>query len=110
MPYRETVEKLRRQGYTRPDKQCRKKIKSLKKSYKDAVDRLRRSGVGVESDDDLDKLDSKSCTRPRASCARPTGYGPKLACRGHPDSGRAGNTQAYAWARPGYIYRRDCLS
>ena len=35
-------------------KQCREKIKALKKKYKKAVDRLRVSGVGIDSDDNLD--------------------------------------------------------
>ena len=44
---------LQQHGYVRNWKQCREKIKALKKKYKESVDRLRRSGVGIESDDDL---------------------------------------------------------
>ena len=46
--------KLQERGHVRDPKQCRKKIKSLKKKYKEAADRLRRSGVGMESDNDLE--------------------------------------------------------
>ena len=35
-------------------KQCREKIKTLKKRYKETVDRLRRSGVGVDSDNNVE--------------------------------------------------------
>ena len=35
-------------------KQCREKIKALKKKYEETMDKLRASGVGIESDDDLD--------------------------------------------------------
>ena len=51
-PYREITNELRRQGYEHNYKQCRK-IKALKKRYKETVDRLRRSGVGVDSEDNL---------------------------------------------------------
>ena len=44
---------LEEKGYERTYQQCREKLKALKKKYKEAVDRLRTSGVGVESDDDL---------------------------------------------------------
>ena len=57
VPYRAIAEALRRQGYDRDFKQCREKIKGLKKKYKETVDSLRRSGVGVESDEDVDDLD-----------------------------------------------------
>ena len=39
-------------GYYRSSKKYREKVKALKRKYKDVVDRLRRSGVGVESDDE----------------------------------------------------------
>ena len=57
VPYRAIAEALRRQGYDRDFKQYREKIKGLKKKYKETVDSLRRSGVGVESDEDVDDLD-----------------------------------------------------
>ena len=44
---------LEEKGYERTYQQCREKIKALKKKYKEAVNRLRTSGVGVEFDDDL---------------------------------------------------------
>ena len=36
----------------RTAKQCHDKLKSLKKSYKDAIDKQRRSGAGVESNEE----------------------------------------------------------
>ena len=36
----------------RTAKQCCDKLKSLKKSYKDAIDKQRRSGAGIESDEE----------------------------------------------------------
>ena len=56
-PYREIANELRRQEYERDHKQCREKIKAMKKRYKETVDRLRRSGVGVDSDDDVEEVD-----------------------------------------------------
>lgn len=53
VPYRAIADELRKKGFHRDFKQCREKIKQLKKKYKDAVDALRKSGVGIESDDDL---------------------------------------------------------
>ena len=41
-------------GLERDERQCWEKIKSLKKKYKEAVDKLRRSGVGIESEDEPD--------------------------------------------------------
>ena len=38
----------------RDRKQCCEKINALKKKYKECVDRFHRSGVGIESDDDLE--------------------------------------------------------
>ena len=55
--WRTIADALRSQGFDRDFKQCREKIKQLKKKYKETVDRLRKSGVGVESDDDLDDSD-----------------------------------------------------
>ena len=47
--YRKIEEKLRKRGIVRGWKQCRDKLKALKKTYKDILDKLRRSGAGVES-------------------------------------------------------------
>ena len=55
VPYRAIAEALRRQGYNHNFKQCCEK--GLKKKYKETVDSLRHSGVGVESDKDADDLD-----------------------------------------------------
>ena len=52
VPFRKIADKLADAEYHRSSKQCREKIKSLKKKYKEVVDRLRRSGVGLESDDE----------------------------------------------------------
>ena len=55
IPFRKIAEELqRRTGLERTYQQCREKIKTLKKKYKDALDRLRRSDVGVDSEDDLE--------------------------------------------------------
>ena len=54
MPYQAISEELHTQGFVRDFKQCRKKIKQLKKKYKETVDKLRQSGVSIELDDDLD--------------------------------------------------------
>ena len=51
------MEALQRQGYDHNFKQCCEK--GLKKKYKETVDSLRHSGVGVESDKDVDDLDLK---------------------------------------------------
>ena len=59
MPFRAIADELRRQGFERDFKQCREKIKALKKHYKETVDSLRRSGVGVESEDDLEDVHIK---------------------------------------------------
>ena len=55
VPYRRIAEALRIKGYIRTFQQCREKIKALKKKYKETRDRLRASGVGVDSDDELDE-------------------------------------------------------
>ena len=52
IPFRKIADELCKAGYDRSSKQCREKIKALKKKYKEIVDRLRRSGVGLESDDE----------------------------------------------------------
>ena len=52
--YAKLVEELKKKGYIRTISQCRKKIKALKKKYKDIVDRARRSGAGNASDEEED--------------------------------------------------------
>ena len=52
--FRTIFEKLLEWGDARDPKQCCKKMKSLKKKHKEATDRLWRSGVGIESEDDLE--------------------------------------------------------
>ena len=47
------MEELRKAGFERTYKQCRDKVKVLKKRYKDVVNRLGRSGAGVESDEEI---------------------------------------------------------
>ena len=44
----------RQTGIRRTVKQCRDKIKSLKKKYKEIIDKLRKSGVGVDSDEEFE--------------------------------------------------------
>ena len=55
--FRSIAAALEAKGYTRTYQQCREKLKALKKKYKEQTDRLRASGVGVDSDDDLDDVD-----------------------------------------------------
>ena len=50
--YKKIAEELERAGFVRTAKQCRDKVKQLKSQYKTEVDKLRKSGVGVESDDE----------------------------------------------------------
>ena len=52
--FRRIVENLAKRGYQRTVPQCRAKIKSLKKKYKEIRDRMRRSGAGKKSDDEVD--------------------------------------------------------
>ena len=52
IPYKAIAQELSRQGFSRDYKQCREKVKALKKKYKEVVDAHRRSGAGVSSDDD----------------------------------------------------------
>ena len=47
-------EMLERRGIHCTGRQCRDKIKSPKKKYKKIVNKLRRSRVGVELDEELD--------------------------------------------------------
>ena len=58
VPYKIAAE-LEKAGYNRSFKQCREKIKALKKRYKEIADRQRKSDVGVESDEDLSVPDFK---------------------------------------------------
>ena len=55
--YRRIEEELRKRGIVRGWKQCRDKLKALKKTYKDILDKLRRSGAGVESEDEGLQID-----------------------------------------------------
>ena len=52
--FRTILEKLQERGHARDLKQCCEKIKSLKKKCKEAADRLRQSGIWIESEDDLE--------------------------------------------------------
>ena len=54
IPFRTISERLEQQGIHRSFKQCRNKMNQLKRKYKDKVDSLRKSGVGVDSDDEAD--------------------------------------------------------
>ena len=56
--FRAIDDELRSQGFERDFKQCHEKIKALKK-HKETVDSLRRSGVGVQSEDDLEYVHIK---------------------------------------------------
>ena len=49
------ADELARKGYQRDSKQCREKLKQLKRKYKEVVDGLHRSGGGVDSDDDFEE-------------------------------------------------------
>ena len=59
VPYRKIVEEVEKAGYKRTFTQCREKIKALKKKHKEVVDRLRKSGVGTESDEEITVDDFK---------------------------------------------------
>ena len=50
--YKKVEEELRKRGIVCGWEQCRDKLKALKKTYKDILDKLRRSGAGVESEDE----------------------------------------------------------
>ena len=54
MVFRTILEELQQRGHSCDQRRCQEKIKALEKKYKEAVDRLRRSSVGIKSDDDLD--------------------------------------------------------
>ena len=49
------VKELASKGYQCDKKQCREKLKQLKKKYKEVADSLRRSGAGVDSDDEFEE-------------------------------------------------------
>lgn len=51
--YKALSDALQAANFERTPQQCRDKIKSLKKRYKDIVDKQRRSGGGQESDDEI---------------------------------------------------------
>ena len=53
MPYWKIEEELLKAGFDRTYKQCRDKVEALKKCYKYVVDRLQKSGAGVESDKEI---------------------------------------------------------
>ena len=50
--FRKIEEELSKRGVVRSWKQCRDKIKALRGKYKKIVDKLRRSGAGIDSDDE----------------------------------------------------------
>ena len=52
IPYKAIAEELSRQGFSCDYKQCREKVKALKKKYKEVMDAQRRSGTGISSDND----------------------------------------------------------
>ena len=52
--WKKLAEELKKQNFDRTSKQVSTKIKQLKKQYKDEVDKLRKNGVGLDSDDDDD--------------------------------------------------------
>ena len=56
VPFRSISERLAEQDIHRSFKQCRDKMKQLKRKYKEKVDSLWRSSVGVNSDDRADIL------------------------------------------------------
>ena len=43
MPYWKIAEELRKAGFERTHKQCRDKVKALKKRYEDVIDKLHPS-------------------------------------------------------------------
>ena len=49
------VKELDSKDFKRDEKQCREKLKQLKKKYKEVTDDLRRSGAGVDSDDEFEE-------------------------------------------------------
>ena len=60
VPFRKLQMRLKRQDtHVHTYVQCREKIKDLKMKYKEVVDRLRRSGIGRKSDDEVTVYDFK---------------------------------------------------
>ena len=55
--FEKIVQVLAAHNYERTAKQCRDKMKSLKKRYKDVIDKNRKSGAGNESDDEISVKD-----------------------------------------------------
>ena len=55
--FQKIVEVLADHNYKRIVKQCQDKIKSLKKRYKDVIDKSRKSGAGNESNDEISAKD-----------------------------------------------------
>lgn len=53
VPFRRIAEELCKAGYEQTYKQCRDKVKAIKKRYTDVIDRLQRSGAGVEFDEEV---------------------------------------------------------
>ena len=53
--YSKISQELARKGHERDAKQCREKLKQLRKKYKEVVDSLRRSGAGVDSEDEFEE-------------------------------------------------------
>lgn len=51
--FQKIAEVLADHNYKRIVKQCQDKIKSLKKRYKDVIDKSRKSGAGNESNDEI---------------------------------------------------------
>ena len=54
--WRKLAEELKKRNFDRTPAQVDTKIKQLKKQYKDKIDKLRNSGVGIESGDEDDIL------------------------------------------------------
>ena len=55
--YAKLVSELAKRGFFRTAPQCRMKIKALKRKYKEITDKLRRSGQGRKSDEDVSTSD-----------------------------------------------------
>ena len=53
--FNKIADELARKGYQRNAKQCREKLKHLKKKYKEVVDGLPRGGAGVDSDNEFEE-------------------------------------------------------
>ena len=50
--FQKLVASLASRGFERSTKQCRNKLKGLKKKYKNIIDEQRRSGAGIESEEE----------------------------------------------------------